>query len=165
MINHSPTDPIPEIPDRSETHEERRLRMREKFELASKVIGLILVCLGIVTGTYLAHLIFFGGSEYNELLKIYREGGLNADRLTMDALFSAFRIEQQFHVKLLVICLLQIPVGMYLMRPNNFFVRWGVPSIRKSVSRRADVIPIKPVPPSRPGVPNFPFTKKIYPKK
>lgn len=165
MIYHSPKDPIPESAGHSDALEERRLRMREKFELASKVIGLILVCLGIITGTYLAHLIFFGGSEYNELLKVYREGGLSEDRLTLDALFSAFQIEQQFHIKLLVICLLQIPVGMYLMRPNNFFVRWGVPNTRKAASRKAEIIPIKPAPPVSPDVPNYPFTKKIYPKK
>lgn len=165
MIDPSPIDPILETGDRPEVRDERRLRMREKFELASKVIGLILVCLGIITGTYLAHLFFFGGSEYNELLKIYREGGLNTDRLSLDALFSASQIERQFHVKLLLICLLQIPVGMYLMRPNNFFVRWGVPSTRKIVSRRAEIIPINPAPPASPDVPNYPFTKKIYPKK
>lgn len=146
-------------------HTRTRLRMREKFELASKVIGLIFVCVGIITGTYMAHLTFFGGSEYNELLQMYREGGLSADRLTLNALFSAFQVEQAFHVKLLMVCLLQIPIGMYLMRPNNFFVRWGFPKSRRPVARRAEIIPIKTAPPEKEELPSYPFTKKISPKK
>ncbi|MFZ7128501.1 MAG: hypothetical protein ACOWWM_20290 [Desulfobacterales bacterium] len=165
MTPHHRIEPVKDADSHGKTQEGRRFRMREKFEFASKVIGLVLVCLGIVTGSYMAHLIFFGGSEYNELLRIYREGGLNADRLTLNALFSAFQIEQKLHIKLLVICLLQIPVGMYLMRPNNFFVRWGVPMDRQPSSRKAEIISIKSGRSHAPDLPTYPLTKHSRPRK
>ncbi len=144
--------------------EDRRLVMREKFEFASKVIGLILVCLGLFLASYLAHLVFFGGSEYRELLKIYREGGLIAEKPVLEAMFSTFQIEQKFHIKLLLVCLLQIPVGMYLMRPDNFFVRWAVPHAGTPAARKAQLIRLENPASKTPDVPDYPLTKKIPPR-
>ncbi len=99
---------------------------KAKFEFVSKVIGLIIVCSGIVTAIGLAYLIIFLGNDYNQLHQINLNVPFGSKELN-NVLYAMFQIERQLYFKILILSLLPIPFGMYLMNSNNLFVRYCYP--------------------------------------
>jgi hypothetical protein len=100
--------------------------MKDKIEFVSKVIGLVIVCSGIVSAIGLAYLIIFLGTDYNQLQHINSYNSFGSRELN-NALYAMFQIERQFYIKLLILSLLPIPFGMYLMKSSNIFVRYCCP--------------------------------------
>ena len=100
--------------------------MKNKIEFVSKVIGLVIVCSGIVSAIGLAYLIIFLGTDYNQLQHINLFNSFWSRELN-NALYAMFQIERQVYIKLLVLSLLPIPFGMYLMKSNNILVRYCCP--------------------------------------
>ena len=100
--------------------------MKDKIEFVSKVIGLLIVCSGIVSAIGLTYLTIFLGSDYNQLQQINLNNPFGSKELN-NALYAMFQIERQLYVKLLILSLLPIPFGMYLMKSNNIFVRYCCP--------------------------------------
>ena len=100
--------------------------MKKNIEFVSKAIGLVTVCSGIVSAIGLVCLIIFLGSDYSQLQQ-FISGNLIGSRELNNALYAISQIERQFCVKLLIISLLPIPFGMYLMKSNNFLIRFCCP--------------------------------------
>ena len=99
---------------------------RNKMEFVSKVIGMVIVCSGIVTAMYLAYLIIFLGNDYSQLQQLSKYNSFMAKELD-NAFYVLFQIERQLYFKILILSLIPIPFGMYLMKSDNFFVRYCYP--------------------------------------
>lgn len=116
-------------------HEKRQVNepMKEKFQLWSKVIGLFIISSNIVILIWLVGLLILGSTDYNEIKDSIQYGNLgyfepllkqynNFDK----QLFSSIaKVERDFLLKCIFISFFSLAFGAYLLRSNNFFVRFA----------------------------------------
>jgi hypothetical protein len=107
--------------------------MREKVELASKIIGLVIVCSCIVSCIALFYMIIFLKSDYSQAGQLFKISGLPYDKLTQNFLYSMHSLEKQLLVKMIFLSLITMPFGLYLMRPGNILIRWSFPETEMAV--------------------------------
>ncbi len=100
----------------------------DKIEFVSKVIGLVIVCSGIVASMSIVYLLIFPGTDYGQLQQISLKAPFGGREIN-NALYAMFQIERQMYFKALILSLLPIPFGMYLMSSNNIFVRFCYPEV------------------------------------
>ena len=104
--------------------------MREKVELASKIIGLVIVSSCIVSCIAFFYMIIFLKSDYYQVGQIFKGTPFLNDKFTQNMLFSMYTLERQLLAKMIVLSLITIPFGLYLMRPGNILIRWSFPETK-----------------------------------
>jgi len=101
--------------------------MREKVELASKIIGLVIVVSCILSCISFLYLIIFLKSDYYQVGQLLKGSGLGYDKFAQNFMYSMYALDKQLLVKMIFLSLITMLFGLYLMRPDNILIRWSFP--------------------------------------
>ncbi len=101
--------------------------MRERFELHSKTIGLVLFCLGVYSSLNSIVLLV---QKQPDVTKMIPSSALQVlGRSGIADMQAATSYAWKYHLRILLLSgIAPLLMGVYLMRSNNLFVRWCYPA-------------------------------------
>jgi hypothetical protein len=102
--------------------------MREKFELHSKTIGLVLFCLGVYSSLNSVVLLIQRQPDATKMIPSSALQMLSRSNIADMQATSSYVWKYDLRV-LLLSGVAPILMGVYLMRSNNLFVRWCYPAV------------------------------------